>query len=576
MGGVPPPPGGPPPPPMFAPSAPKGPTLPAGMTAKKTFKPETTMKRLNWQQLKPTVIKEESFWAKAQEDKFESSDLFTRLMATFGQKKITKKTTEVEKPQKKTKELKVLDGKSAQNLSIFLGTLKVPYQDLKDMILSVDDRLDEALLINLMKQLPDGEIIDALKEFKKQYDELHASEQFLCTLSDVSRLLPRLKHIQFMRQFDEMVGDIKPNIVSATAASQDILKSDRFKKFLELVLMVGNYMNSGSRNAQTLGFDISYLTRLKDTKNTENTFTMMHFLASMIEEQKDKRYNEVYGFIDDFKHIPKATRVTDDQLQKNIKVMKSALKLMEKDIESFGKKKDPKDKFSEVMSVFIEKAQDQFGLIEEMYENMVNCYDKISDFFCFDKKKKPMEDFFGQMNTFRQDYLDAVKENQRRKEMEEKQRKAKLAKEKAEREKEERKKKKQLAGLDLDAEGDQEGVMDSLLEALSSGKAFKKEGRRRTPRGDKAGNNRALERSRSRKQLVSPMSISTAISLDEVTADDFSASPQLKSNKTNNSNRQVYASMEDATGRSKAGRNRNRNPDTSAESLMAQLNALAN
>lgn len=35
------------------------------------------------------------------------------------------------------------------------------------------------------------------------------------------------------------------------------------------------------------------------------------------------------------------------------------------------------------------------------------------------------------------------------------------------------------------ADDDQEGVMDSLLEALSSGKAFKKEGRRRTPRGDK-------------------------------------------------------------------------------------------
>ena len=31
-------------------------------------------------------------------------------------------------------------------------------------------------------------------------------------------------------------------------------------------------------------------------------------------------------------------------------------------------------------------------------------------------------------------------------------------------------------------EGDQEGVMDSLLEALSTGQAFKKEGRRRTPR----------------------------------------------------------------------------------------------
>ena len=37
----------------------------------------------------------------------------------------------------------------------------------------------------------------------------------------------------------------------------------RFNRFLELILMVGNYMNSGSRNAQSLGFDISYLIKVR-------------------------------------------------------------------------------------------------------------------------------------------------------------------------------------------------------------------------------------------------------------------------------------------------------------------------
>jgi len=36
--------------------------------------------------------------------------------------------------------------------------------------------------------------------------------------------------------------------------------------------------------------------------------SMMHFLAGMIEEQKDKRYANVHGFIDDLKHVPKASR----------------------------------------------------------------------------------------------------------------------------------------------------------------------------------------------------------------------------------------------------------------------------
>uniref|UniRef100_A0A9L0JJM4 DAD domain-containing protein n=1 Tax=Equus asinus TaxID=9793 RepID=A0A9L0JJM4_EQUAS len=75
---------------------------------------------------------------------------------------------------------------------------------------------------------------------------------------------------------------------------------------------------------------------------------------------------------------------------------------------------------------------------------------------------------------------EAVKENHKRKEMEEKTRRAKLAKEKAEQEKLERqKKKKQL--IDINKEGDETGVMDNLLEALQSGAAFR-DRRKRIPR----------------------------------------------------------------------------------------------
>ena len=89
------------------------------MKKKKSFQPDTMMKRLNWTQLKTNVIKENSFWVEADEEKFESHDLFTRLMATFGQKKSKKLNVEIDKPQKKVKDLKVLDTKSAQNLCKF-------------------------------------------------------------------------------------------------------------------------------------------------------------------------------------------------------------------------------------------------------------------------------------------------------------------------------------------------------------------------------------------------------------------------------------------------------------------------
>ena len=43
--------------------------------------------------------------------------------------------------------------------------------------------------------------------------------------------------------------------------------------------------------------------------------------------------------------------------------------------------------------------------MEEMFEQMQDLYQKIAKFYSFDPKKKSMEEFFGAMNTFRDDYL---------------------------------------------------------------------------------------------------------------------------------------------------------------------------
>lgn len=54
-----------------------------------------------------------------------------------------------------------------------------------------------------------------------------------------------------------MVQDIKPDIVAGTAACEEIRNSKKFSKILELILLLGNYMNSGSKNEAAFGFEIS-------------------------------------------------------------------------------------------------------------------------------------------------------------------------------------------------------------------------------------------------------------------------------------------------------------------------------
>ncbi|XP_009079767.1 PREDICTED: protein diaphanous homolog 2, partial [Acanthisitta chloris] len=489
-GAAPPPPppfGGPPmPPPLggvpFAPF-PVIPALPHGMKEKKKYKLEVAMKRINWSKIEPQEIGENSFWVKAEEDKFEDPELFAKLALTFGTQMKAKKPVEesdekkASQPKKKIKELRVLDGKSAQNLSIFLGSFRLPYKEIKNIILEVDEeKLSESLIQNLVKNLPEQKELNALAELKDEYDDLAEPEQFGVVMSSVKMLRSRLNGILFRLMFEEHVSNIKPDIIAVTLACEELKKSESFSKLLELVLLLGNYMNSGSRNAQSLGFKISFLCKIRDTKSSDQKTTLLHFLAEICEEN----YRDILKFPDELQHVESASKVSAQTLKSNLDSMNQQIQRLENDIENFPKTQDENDKFVEKMSSFAESAREQYDKLCNMHNNMTKLYENLGEYFTFDPKAISIEEFFGDLSSFRSLFLDAVKENHKRRELEEKTKRAKLAKEKAERERLERQKKKQQL-IDMNKEGDETGVMDSLLEALQSGAAFR-DRRKRAPR----------------------------------------------------------------------------------------------
>ncbi|KAI4890828.1 hypothetical protein NFI96_013657 [Prochilodus magdalenae] len=597
MPGVPPPPpppfGIPPPPPPGLGGLMSSPThhvLPFGLRPKKEFKPETTMKRLNWSKIRPQEMSENCFWVKAKEDRYEDEDLLSRLALTFGsQRNARREEEELEEKKsikKRIKELKVLDPKIAQNLSIFLGSFRMPYEEIRRMIMEVDEeQLTEPMIqsatgdvevlpgdTNLVKHLPEQEQLNALAKYKNEYASLSEPEQFGVVMSDVKRLRPRLNSILFKLQFEEQVSHLRPDILAVNAACDEVRKSKAFSKLLELVLLMGNFMNAGSRNAQSFGFDLSSLCKLKDTKSADQKSTLLHFLAEVCEE----KFPDVLRFADDLQHVDRASRAamtlahlegcflrylevvcvcacvecvcvrvcrvitlelsnvilwhqiyqvvqpfclllhclrsswpapshstvildlvhkTNDQhvpkrnraivqipavshvsaenLEKSLRQMEKQLLQLEKDLDTFNSLNDQQDLFSM-------HAREQYQKLVIMHGNMGTLYQNMVEFFAIDPKKTSVEELFTDLSNFRAMFVQAVKENGRRREAEEKQRRARAAKEKAEREKQERQQRKKRL-LEVNAEKDETGVMDSLLEALQSGAAFR-DRRKRAPR----------------------------------------------------------------------------------------------
>uniref|UniRef100_A0A452SWQ2 Protein diaphanous homolog 1 n=1 Tax=Ursus americanus TaxID=9643 RepID=A0A452SWQ2_URSAM len=489
--GIPPPPPGMgmPPPPPFGFGAPAAPVLPFGLTPKKLYKPEVQLRRPNWSKFVAEDLSQDCFWTKVKEDRFENNELFARLTLTFSAQTKTKKDQEggEEKKsvqKKKVKELKVLDSKTAQNLSIFLGSFRMAYQEIKNVILEVNESvLTESMIQNLIKQMPEPEQLKMLSELKDEYDDLAESEQFGVVMGTVPRLRPRLNAILFKLQFGEQVENIKPEIVSVTAACEELRKSESFSSLLEITLLVGNYMNAGSRNAGAFGFNISFLCKLRDTKSTDQKMTLLHFLAELCEND----YPDVLKFPDELAHVEKASRVSAENLQKNLDQMKKQIADVERDVQNFPAATDERDKFVEkmtisfltsILGIFVKDAHEQYDKLRMMHCNMETLYKELGEYFLFDPKKVSVEEFFMDLHNFKNMFLQAVKENQKRRETEEKMRRAKLAKEKAEKERLEKQQKREQL-IDMNAEGDETGVMDSLLEALQTGAAFR---RKRGPR----------------------------------------------------------------------------------------------
>ncbi|XP_009702702.1 PREDICTED: protein diaphanous homolog 2-like, partial [Cariama cristata] len=231
---------------------------------------------------------------------------------------------------------------------IFLGSFRLPYEEIKNIILEVDEeKLSESLIQNLVKNLPEQKELNALAELKDEYNDLAEPEQFGVVMSSVKMLRSRLDGILFKLMFEEHVNNIKPDIMAVTLACEELKKSESFSKLLELVLFLGNYMNSGSRNAQSLGFNISFLCKIRDTKSSDQKTTLLHFLAEICEEN----YRDILKFPDELQHVESASKVSAQTLKSNLESMNRQIQRLENDIRNFPKTQDEHDKFVEKMSI---------------------------------------------------------------------------------------------------------------------------------------------------------------------------------------------------------------------------------
>ena len=88
------------------------------MKEKKKYTIDLPLKRINWSKIHTRELKENSFWVKANDEKFASEDLFKVLIDNFSTKptKVISDEISLKKKVGPVKELKYLNAKQANNI----------------------------------------------------------------------------------------------------------------------------------------------------------------------------------------------------------------------------------------------------------------------------------------------------------------------------------------------------------------------------------------------------------------------------------------------------------------------------
>ncbi|RKP18738.1 FH2-domain-containing protein, partial [Rozella allomycis CSF55] len=474
--GIPPPPplGLPPPPPLNIPGAPPPPGMPgppapplggkqSQMKTKKQYFPSKKLKQVNWEKLPETVVNK-SIWSKLNDEAWEHKvDLFS-LEEKFFMKNVTKIKEEVSKPST----ILVLDSKRAYNINIMLGRIKYTFVELKEAIFKVDENiLTEQLVKQFLNFIPTEEEKTSLQEFKEKTDNLGKAELFFLEMLQVEHYEARLRAMAFKYSFLERFHDLQQEIESVIVAAKALKSSVSLNSILEIILLIGNYMNSGSFRGSASGFKISSLNKLMDTKSFDNKTTLLHFIVETI----DNKYPLLTKFVDDIKEVSNASRV-------NIQSVESDLNLLKKDIDETNSnliliQNSPIHSFSNIDQ--FEKASHDFSQLESQFKEMNDLYKEILNHFGEDPSKTTCEEFFSVFKLFSSNFDKILIDVRREKEMESQNDKKKKADDNSLK----KSRPNRLGIPDIsESGGDQKGVMDSLLESLKKGDGIDIQARR--------------------------------------------------------------------------------------------------
>ncbi|KAJ3586107.1 hypothetical protein NHX12_012508 [Muraenolepis orangiensis] len=398
---------GPPPPPPLPDGSRSFPLLSLGVSAIRIKKPIKTKFRLpvfNWTALKPNQINGTVFNEIDDERVLEELDLerFEELFKTRAQGPIVEFCSTTSKvAHKAVNKITLLDTNRSKNLAITLRKANKTSEEICKAIEKFDLKaLPVDFVECLMRFLPTESEVKVMRQYERErrpLDQLAEEDRFMMLFSKIERLTQRMNIITFVGNFADSIAMLTPQLNAVIAASGSVKSSPKLRRILEIILALGNYMNSSKRGS-VYGFKLQSLDLLLDTKSTDRRLTLLHYIALIVKE----KYSDLGNFYSELHYVDKAAAVSLDNVLMDVRELAKGMDLIRRECSQHD---------HSVLKAFLQSSHTQLDKLQKDAKASEEAYNNVVNFFGESSKTTPPSVFFPVFVRFIKAYKEAKQQN---------------------------------------------------------------------------------------------------------------------------------------------------------------------
>ncbi|KAM6300433.1 FH1/FH2 domain-containing protein 1 [Aegotheles albertisi] len=306
-----------PPPPPLPPAAPGCPPLPGLPGPSTTDGPSQAKKKrtvkLFWKELKqldgtvgPGRFGQGTLWASLQNVEVNAAKLEHLFESRSKEVPTSKKAVDGKKV------VVVLDPKRSNAINIGLTVLP-PMHIIKTAVLNFDEfAVNKEGIEKILTMVPTEEEKQKIQEAQLANPDmpLGSAEQFLLALSSISDLTARLQLWAFKLDYESLEQEIAEPLYDLKVGMEQLARNHTFKCILATLLAMGNFLNG----SQSRGFELGYLEKVSEVKDTVHRQSLLHHLCQMVVE----KFPETTDLYSEIASITRSAKVDFDELANSL------------------------------------------------------------------------------------------------------------------------------------------------------------------------------------------------------------------------------------------------------------------